>query len=399
MTGPTQDQLDAFARRLRALEAEFEALTQQARAQSAPERFPAALQPAADLINAGRLDAALKELDRRRKSAVQAGSVPELERILELARALAAAQLPAAPRLVYAIEQDLRYLARAFAPPVVPAPPEVPPAPIWPPPPAPAPRPTPAPRQPRPEQPPPAPREPRFTLPRLPKLEPSDLLGARALAVAGGVVMLLGIVFFFVLAVNRGWVGPVGRVALGGGAALCIFAGGLELRRRYGDTYSSLAAVGAGIAGGYATLLSAAALYDLIPDYVALAIAAAIASVAVATSIAWRSQLVAGFGLIAAMLVPVAVVVQGGLTPLGTAFVAVVFAATAVVALWLGWRALLVAGVVASVPQIAVSSSPRPSTTRSRRGGSSCLQPCSHSSMSARAWLTTCARTVRPLVR
>src|SRR6185436_10161332 len=194
----------------------------------------------------------------------------------------------------------------------------------------------------------------RFTMPKLPKVEPSDLLGARALAVAGGVVMLLGIVFFFVLAVNRGWVGPAGRVALGGGAALFVFAGGLELRRRYGDTYSSLAAVGTGIAGGYATLLSAAALYDLIPDYAALAIAAVIASVAVATSIAWRSQLVAGFGPIGAMLVPLAVVTQGGLSPLGTAFVAVVFAATAVVAVWLQWRELLVVGVFVSVPQIAV---------------------------------------------
>ena len=33
----------------------------------------------------------------------------------------------------------------------------------------------------------------------------------KALAWAGGAVMLLGIVFFFVLAVNRGWIGPVAR--------------------------------------------------------------------------------------------------------------------------------------------------------------------------------------------
>ncbi len=244
---------------------------------------------------------------------MRAGSITELEQLLELARAAAARRSPAAPRLAYEIEQNIRFLRLSRPtpapavppPPVMPPAPEVPAAPIWPPPAAPAARATPAPQQPRPQQQPPAqprpPREPRFTLP---KLEPSDLLGARALAVAGGVVMLLGIVFFFVLAVNRGWVGPAGRVALGGGAALFVFAGGLELRRRYGDTYSSLAAVGTGIAGGYATLLSAAALYDLIPDYAALAIAAAIAAVAVATSIAWRSQLVAGFGLIGAMLVP-----------------------------------------------------------------------------------------------
>src|SRR2546422_751638 len=36
-------------------------------------------------------------------------------------------------------------------------------------------------------------------------LELSDLLGAKALAWVGGGVMLLGVVFFYVLAVNRGW--------------------------------------------------------------------------------------------------------------------------------------------------------------------------------------------------
>ena len=45
----------------------------------------------------------------------------------------------------------------------------------------------------------------------------SVFFGAKALAWAGGAVMLLGIVFFFVLAVNRGWIGPVARVTLGCG--------------------------------------------------------------------------------------------------------------------------------------------------------------------------------------
>ena len=40
--------------------------------------------------------------------------------------------------------------------------------------------------------------------------------------------------------------------------------------RRYGQLYSAFAAVGAGLAGGYATLLAAAALYELVPDLAAL---------------------------------------------------------------------------------------------------------------------------------
>src|SRR4051794_9911848 len=62
------------------------------------------------------------------------------------------------------------------------------------------------------------PRE--FRLP--PEHEPFDLsrlLGARTLALTGGIVSLLGIVFFFALAVQRGWIGPVARVSLGAAAS------------------------------------------------------------------------------------------------------------------------------------------------------------------------------------
>ena len=87
-----------------------------------------------------------------------------------------------------------------------------------------------------------------------------DVLGARVLAWAGGVVTLLGVVFLFALAANRGWIGPVERVALGALASSLVFAAGVpSRRRRYGQLYAALSAVGAGIAGGYATLLAAAA--------------------------------------------------------------------------------------------------------------------------------------------
>src|ERR671936_2748898 len=189
---------------------------------------------------------------------------------------------------------------------------------------------------------PPAPARPEPALPRrLERPAPAfdwrgsvsaaDLMGAKALAIAGGVVTLLGVVFFFVLAVNRGWIGPELRVACGGIASAIVFGAGLWLERRYERTYSALAAVGAGIAGAYATLLAAVSLYDLISKHVALVAAGAIASVGLAVSLAWSEELVAGFGLIGAMLVPATLVFQGGLQEIGTAFVAIVFAAAAVV--------------------------------------------------------------------
>src|SRR6266480_5765709 len=99
----------------------------------------------------------------------------------------------------------------------------------------------------KPQKPPKPPRE----------IDWSIFLGARALAWAGGLVMILGIVFFFVLAANRGWLTPEIRVGLGSATSAATFCAGLWLKRRFGHLYSALAAVSAGIAGAYATLLAA----------------------------------------------------------------------------------------------------------------------------------------------
>ncbi len=79
-------------------------------------------------------------------------------------------------------------------------------------------------------------RRPSFWSPEvmLPRLEAADLLGARGLALAGGVVTLLGVVFFFALAASNGWIGPVERVLLGSGASAIVFAAGVLAHARYG---------------------------------------------------------------------------------------------------------------------------------------------------------------------
>src|SRR6266513_1284872 len=126
------------------------------------------------------------------------------------------------------------------------------------------------------------------------------------------------------------------------------------LHRRYGLTYSALSSVGVGIAGGYATLLAVVSLYELISKPAALVAAGAIASVGVAVSLAWSEEIVAGFGLIGAMVVPATLVFEGGLQQIGTAFVAIVFAAAAVVAVRKRWWKLLQAAALVSVPQAVV---------------------------------------------
>ena len=54
------------------------------------------------------------------------------------------------------------------------------------------------------------------------ELDLSVLFGAKSLAWVGGAVTLLGVVFFYVLAVNRGWIGPEVRIALRGLASSAV---------------------------------------------------------------------------------------------------------------------------------------------------------------------------------
>src|SRR5919197_776422 len=318
---------------------------------------------------------ATKALERSRSRALVRQDAGELERIVELAQALVTrAPTGRNKRLLYAATQNLRYVRRARAVSDVGAPPrpartafedqlqavdvaagaleqqirqaialarpptrwnQSPPA-------VPRPRPAPPPKPPRP------PRPPR-------EIDWSSLLGARGLAWAGGLVTVLGIVFFFVLAANRGWLTHEIRIGLGGFTSIAVFCAGLWLKRRFGRLYSALASVSAGIAGAYATLLAATALYGFVPQLWALVAAAAIAAVGVAVSLAWSAQTVAGLGLIGAMLVPLMILVdEGELSFVGTSFVAIVFAATAIVAQQKRWRELLLAAGGASLPQIAV---------------------------------------------
>jgi uncharacterized membrane protein len=105
---------------------------------------------------------------------------------------------------------------------------------------APAAAPTVGPRSPfpsRPAQPAPAydsapPRPPR-------DWDLSDLPGPQVLAWAGGIVTLLGVIFFFILAANHGWIGPGVRVLCGAVASAIVFFAGLWLRRRFGETHSA----------------------------------------------------------------------------------------------------------------------------------------------------------------
>ena len=168
-------------------------------------------------------------------------------------------------------------------------------------------------------------------------------MGARGFAIAGGAVMAFGIGLFFVLASNRGWIDDRARVALGAAASGLVFVAGLVLRARFGQYWAALAAVGAGIAGAYATLAAAAARYDLVPDALALPLAGGIAAGATIVAVRWRSQVIAGLGLVGAALAPALQALDSDLTWESAAFAVIVLLATGALAIPRRWHELLIA--------------------------------------------------------
>jgi uncharacterized membrane protein len=182
------------------------------------------------------------------------------------------------------------------------------------------------------------------------ELNLSDFLGLRALAWVGGVVTLLGILFFYVLADQRGWVGPGGRVLLGTSISAALLGLGCWLRHLKGQPEAALAAAGTGIAGLYVTLFAATKLYHYLPTAGGMPLALAIAALAVVIALAWSTQSLALLGLTGAALAPP--MVEGGTSTAGVAFAGIALAAALL--LWLGrdWRTLAGVASAVTIPQL-----------------------------------------------
>lgn len=243
------------------------------------------------------------------------------------------------------LDQRLLGLERGAAPPVGvyheprPAPPVAPVA---------APRPTVAqPPQAAPRPPPPARRraEPRWS-----GVDLEDLLSGRGLAWLGGLALIVGAVFFLSLAFSRGWIGPATRVTIGlVSGALMLAGGGWLFERRERVIGHVLVAVGLGVLS--LSLLAGCDFYDLFSIHVALLGTFAAAAVAAVIAIHARSQVVAIFGLVAALAAPPLL----GAEPDGAtiAFLVVVLAGTTAITLTRDWRWLAPVAFVLSAPQLA----------------------------------------------
>jgi uncharacterized membrane protein len=224
--------------------------------------------------------------------------------------------------------------------------------------PTPAPAPTPA-HERTPRHHPAPPRPPRLSAPprsvpvgRKPDSDSlSDFLGGRALAWLGGAATLLGIVLLLGLAISHDWIGPAVRVILAGAGSAALLAGGAWLHARRGRTEAAVAMVGAATAGGFATLVVAGDIYQLLPAPATIVGSMLVGAAATALAVRWAGKAIAVLGLIGALLSPVLVGAPHGGLPV--VLLAVAAACSMSVVLWRRWPWLALATVLVSAPQWA----------------------------------------------
>ncbi|AHI02160.1 DUF2339 domain-containing protein [Kutzneria albida] len=250
-----------------------------------------------------------------------------------------AAELDQIGHRLYAVSQELRrqqqLAARPVAPPVQPmAPPPVMPAPVAQPAVMPAPQPVP-PVVHYPTLPPAPPQESVYE--RLSK----DGAGSKVLAWVGGAVTLFGMVLLLVLAVQRGWLGPLPRVLCGAGLGGVLVAAGLWVHRSPAGRAGAFALAATGFGVLYLDVVAATSLYEFLPNWAGLLVGLVVAAAGLALAARWDSQPLAAFvALGCAVCDPI---LTQGFTPLLVAFLIVLQVGALPVHLLRSWPGLALA--------------------------------------------------------
>lgn len=181
-------------------------------------------------------------------------------------------------------------------------------------------------------------------------LDLERLVSGRGMAFAGGLALLLGALFFLSLAFSRGWIGPNLRVIIGMIAATGMILGGSRFFGRREELIGHvLTATGLGVMS--LSMIAATRLYDLVR--VELGIAGMLAAALLAAAIAIRAdlQVVAAYGIVAALVAPPMLgATANGVT---VALIAAALAGTTAIALYRTWTWLPSLAFAISAPQLA----------------------------------------------
>lgn len=176
-----------------------------------------------------------------------------------------------------------------------------------------------------------------------------DGAGSRILAWAGGVVTLAGVVLLLILAIQRGYLGPLPRVLLGAGLGLVLTGIGTWLHRNPTARTGAYALAATGVAVLYLAVVAATTLYHYLPSWGGLVAGLAVTAGGIALAGQWNSELFAVFVVICcAVSSPV---ITEGFDRLLLAFLLVLLLGTAPVQLARRWPGLLLA---AGIPPVVV---------------------------------------------
>jgi hypothetical protein len=174
--------------------------------------------------------------------------------------------------------------------------------------------------------------------------------GSRLLAWVGGAVTLLGVVLLLILAIQRGWLGPLPRVLGGAGFGLALIGTGLWLHRNPAGRTGAFALAATGIAALFLDTIAATTLYGYLPALVGLAIGLLVTVGGLLLAARWDSALLA-----TAVVVGCAVcapVITKGFTPELVTFLLVVQVAATPVQLRRDWSSVALA---AGIPPLLAS--------------------------------------------
>ncbi|WP_211351296.1 DUF2339 domain-containing protein [Saccharothrix variisporea] len=171
--------------------------------------------------------------------------------------------------------------------------------------------------------------------------------GSKLLAWVGGAVTLLGVVLLLVLAVQRGYLGPVPRVVGGALLGAVLVAIALRLHRSETSRTGAFAVAATGFAVLYLDVVAATSIYAYLPEGGGLAAGLLIAAGGLLLAMRWDSALFAA-GVVGACAVCAPVLTEG-FTPLLVGFLLVLKIAAAPVHLRKDWPSL---AVTAGVPPL-----------------------------------------------
>jgi uncharacterized membrane protein len=176
-----------------------------------------------------------------------------------------------------------------------------------------------------------------------------DGAGSRILAWAGGVVTLAGVVLLLVLAIQRGYLGPLPRVLLGAGLGVVLTAIGTWLHRSPAARTGAYALAATGVAVVYLAVVAATTLYGFLPPWAGLLAGLVVTAAGIAIAGLWDSQLLAVFAVVCCAVS--APIVTTGFDSLLMSFLLVLLLGTTPVQLAKRWSGLLLA---AGLPPVIV---------------------------------------------